>query len=223
MTTIEKIVSLMEKKQISARQLEIAASLSNASVQAWKSGKAKPSAEALTKIADYFNISVDYLLGRTDAPQTNKLQEVPIDTILPGAVPATEYQLYRAPIIGSVRAGFGSVASEDILGYDYLTSHDLVGHDLDEFFFLRVKGDSMEPELHENDRLLVHRQSSVDNDSLAVVIVDNEEGTVKNIKYGKSWIQLSSINPDYPPRVFEGQDVTRVSVIGLVKKIVRLC
>lgn len=221
MNTLEKICNLFSSTGKSATSLEKEIGLKRGSIGNWKLKRANPAAEALAKIADYFHTSVDYLLGRTDNP--NPPLEAPIQTILPDAIPATEYQLYKAPIIGNVRAGFGGIAAEDILGYDYLTSNDLIGHDLEEFFFLRVKGDSMEPELHEGDRLLVRRQNTIDNNSLAVVIVDNEEGTVKNIKYGKNWIQLSSINPDYPPRVFEGQEVTKVNIIGLVKKIIRLC
>ncbi|MDL2224645.1 helix-turn-helix domain-containing protein [Eubacteriales bacterium OttesenSCG-928-M02] len=40
----------------------------NSTATSWKNG-AKPSAEAVTKLANYFNVSTDYLLGRTDAPQ----------------------------------------------------------------------------------------------------------------------------------------------------------
>ena len=225
MDTIDKIFQLMEQHKITANALSVALGLKNNVVfTQWKNRKSKPSADALLKIADYFNVSVDYLLGRTDDPRipfpgNNAL---PHDYLPKGAVSATEYDLHRVPIIGSVRAGFGSVAEEDITGYDYITSHDLDGHQLSDFFFLTVKGDSMEPELHAGDRLLIRRQASVDSGALAVVMIDNEEGTVKRIKYGRSWIELISINPDYPPRIFENKDVMRITVIGLVTKAVRL-
>ena len=65
---IQKIIELMDSRNLSAHKFETEAGLANASVQAWKNGKSKPSADALTKIADYFHVSVDYLLGRTDVP-----------------------------------------------------------------------------------------------------------------------------------------------------------
>lgn len=60
--TIKRIIDLMDSAGLNARQFEIQVGLANASVQAWKNGKAKPSVEAVKKIAEYFNVSTDYLL-----------------------------------------------------------------------------------------------------------------------------------------------------------------
>ncbi len=62
METIKRIIALMNKNSISAHKLEVSAGLSISSVQSWKNGKAKPSVEAIKKIAEYFNVSTDYLL-----------------------------------------------------------------------------------------------------------------------------------------------------------------
>ena len=63
MFVLEKIMQLMQEKKLSARQFEIQTQIAAASIQAWKSGKAKPSLDAVIKIAQYFNVSTDYLLG----------------------------------------------------------------------------------------------------------------------------------------------------------------
>lgn len=68
MTTIERILNLMSQRNISAYQLEKTLGLSNASIQAWRNGRSKPSTDALSKLADYFDVTVDYLLCRTDDP-----------------------------------------------------------------------------------------------------------------------------------------------------------
>ncbi|RBR46505.1 cro/CI family transcriptional regulator [Enterococcus faecalis] len=49
---------------MSIRQLEITLGYSNGYFSKWK--KVSPNSEGLQKVADYFNVSVDYLLGRTD-------------------------------------------------------------------------------------------------------------------------------------------------------------
>lgn len=69
MEIIDRIFQLMNNKNLTANTLEVKAKLSNASILAWKKGKAKPSAEALCKIADYFGVSVDYLMGRETPSQ----------------------------------------------------------------------------------------------------------------------------------------------------------
>ena len=68
MTVIEKILDLMTESNITASKLTREIPLTNGLITQWKQGKQKPSLEAVNKIADYFDCSVDYLLGRTDNP-----------------------------------------------------------------------------------------------------------------------------------------------------------
>lgn len=120
------------------------------------------------------------------------------------------------PVVGTVRAGFGGLAFESDMGSESVGKRSLLGHDIHDFFYLRVKGDSMEPRLFEGDLVLVRRQSSVDSGSYAVVTIDDEEGVIKIVEYDKTSITLISQNHNYPPRVFRGEDVTRIRVIGKV-------
>lgn len=62
MSTIEKILDLISKNNISARELCIELDISVSSITDWKNGRAKPSAEAIVKISNYFNVTTDYLL-----------------------------------------------------------------------------------------------------------------------------------------------------------------
>lgn len=55
----------MEKRNISNKQLADAIGVSPGNVSDWKSGRSKPSAEVLVKIAKFLNVSVDYLLGNS--------------------------------------------------------------------------------------------------------------------------------------------------------------
>ena len=74
----------------------------------------------------------------------------------------------------------------------------------------------MFPMLLENDLVLIRIQSSVDNNSYAVVTVDEEAGVIKKVIYGPGWIELHSENPTYPVRRFIGEDIQRIRVIGLL-------
>ena len=66
MNTVERILDLMEKTKTTDIMLIKSIGLSNGQVGKWRNGTAKPSAENIKKLADYFNVSTDYLLGRTD-------------------------------------------------------------------------------------------------------------------------------------------------------------
>lgn len=73
MNTYEIIKELAKEKKISIRQLEIDLGFSNGYFSKWK--KVSPNSEGLQKVADYFNVSVDYLLGRTEKKHYYDLTE----------------------------------------------------------------------------------------------------------------------------------------------------
>ena len=69
MSVINRIMALLEERQISARKLTMDLKLANSCVSEWKKGKAKPSIDAIVKIANYFGVTTDYLLIGGEMPQ----------------------------------------------------------------------------------------------------------------------------------------------------------
>ena len=69
MTTLERILSLINQNNLNAAQFLREAKLNSSSINDWKKGKANPSYGALVKIANYFNVSVEYLECKTDNPK----------------------------------------------------------------------------------------------------------------------------------------------------------
>lgn len=67
MNLYERIKELAKSKNISIRQLEENLGLANATIRRW--GTQNPGADKLTKVADFFHVSVDYLLGKEDVPR----------------------------------------------------------------------------------------------------------------------------------------------------------
>ncbi len=70
MTTNELIFNLISSKKLSIAEVAKSTKISPVLFTQWKAGRQKPSTEALSKLADYFNVSVDYLLGRTENKET---------------------------------------------------------------------------------------------------------------------------------------------------------
>lgn len=125
-------------------------------------------------------------------------------------------RIYSVPVFDSVSAGFGAYA--DSCAVDYRPTYISNPSDFENYLWINVKGNSMYPKIEDGDRILVHRQDSVDNGSVAVVMID-DEAVVKKVKYGKNWVELHSFNPDYPVRRFEDEDLLRLRVVGLVKEV----
>lgn len=168
-------------------------------VSTWEKGIKIPRMPIITRIATLFEIPKSQLIDDDSDKKHNTVVHI--------------------PLVGRVAAGQGCLAEDDYDGYEAVPA-DILTPD-EKYIFLNVKGDSMSPKIEEGDRLLVQLQPSVDSGSFAVVVIDDEDGVVKKVCYTADRIELISENPYYPPRIFEGPDVTRVRVVGMVKYVFR--
>lgn len=64
MVNINNLFLLMTEKGISAKQLSSETGISTGNISDWKSGRSMPTANKLDTLANYLNVSVDYLLDR---------------------------------------------------------------------------------------------------------------------------------------------------------------
>jgi len=72
----ENIFYLLKANNVSQYQLAKTIGVSAGNVTDWKSGKAKPSSEAIINIARFFNVSTDYLLGLDDSTSSAINQDI---------------------------------------------------------------------------------------------------------------------------------------------------
>lgn len=179
----------------------------------WLGGRAKSYQKYLPQIAEYYGVSLDWLSGNSD------IKEKPL-TI---GEELSDMSLVRFPVVGSIAAGYGCVAVEEYTGdYTYFSASELSA-DPEEYFVLRIKGNSMYPKLLENDYVLVQKKSRVENGKIAVVIYDGEEATAKIISYNQdeNWLELIPINPEYQARCIKGLDLELCCILGEVVKLQR--
>ena len=74
--TVERIVSVMKSKKITALQFAADLKLNRVVVSDWKSGKSKSYLKHINAIADYLDTPVEYLLGREDLPPENTASQL---------------------------------------------------------------------------------------------------------------------------------------------------
>lgn len=180
-------------------------SISSGAVSEWKKGRI-PQNATLLKLAQYFGVSVDYLLGKTNMKND-----------IPEAIPVGD--LISLKIIASVRAGYGGTAVAEWFGEkENVPTFMIKGYPPEECVILKVKGDSMYPRLLDGDLIIVHVQASVDPGDTAVVIYNDDEGTVKKVNYvhGEDWVELIPSNPEYPIKRIEGENLEHCRVYGKV-------
>lgn len=121
------------------------------------------------------------------------------------------------PVLGTVQAGIPLDAIEEILDYEEL--HPSMVEHGEEYFALQVKGNSMEPRMREGDVVIVRKQSDVDHDDIAIVLVNGEEATIKRVIKSEAGIMLAPNNPAYEPKFYSNKEIAELPVTILGKVV----
>lgn len=133
------------------------------------------------------------------------------------AIPLPQTNVFMRPVYDSISAGFGVIAQD--VPVEYMPTYITCPSEQDKYIWINVHGDSMSPLIDDGSKILIKKQTSVDSGQIAAVLVDDEEAVVKKVLYNDNTVELHSVNPYYPPRVFKNNDVTRVQILGLVKEV----
>ena len=195
----QRLKELRKLNGLSQAALSSLLGVTQQAVGKWETGRSPPDPQTLARVAAYFKVSTDYLLGCAPA-------------LITSAVAAADGPSeFPIPIIGTVRAGFGAFAFEEDYGEEYARVKDPGS-----YFYLLVKGDSMEPRISDGDLALVHRQPTLENGDLGVVIFGEGEGTlIFFLRRGKSIILLP-FNIVYAAQIIMGEDLEHLYIAGKV-------
>ena len=175
-------------------------------IQKWESGVSEPTLKKAHAIADLFGVDINDLTGSNIEDAETKLP--------PDAIPYAPTQ--RIPILGRISAGLPLYADEQIEGYTY-TDLNHGG----EYFALRVHGDSMDAlGIKEGYLVIVRRQDYVDNGTICVVLVGDNEATMKRFYQDGDTVTLmpQSTNPKHMPQIYNLKH-TPIHIIGKVVKV----
>ena len=198
---------LCKKSGVSPNKACIDCEISRTSVAKWKKG-ATPNGATVAKIADYFGVTTDFLLT---GEQTEKAPSP-----IPGAERIDVSKYHDIPILGRIPAGLPLYAEQNIEGY---TLTDLNGGA--EYFALRVSGDSMNAiGINDGYLIIVRRQDEVENGEVAVVMVGDDDATVKRFYATNNTVTLmpQSTNPQHTPQIYDTKK-TKIKILGKVVKV----
>lgn len=163
----------------------------------WERGETKIDSASLAKLSEILEVSIDYLVGKTNSPGNKYI---------------------RIPVLGRVAAGIPIDAIEEIIDWEDISATAATDG---EYFGLVIKGRSMEPKISDGDTVIVRKQPDVRDGEIAVVLVNGDEGTVKRIKKGPHGVTLISSNPAYDPMFFTNEEIEQlpVQILGRVVEL----
>ena len=215
MDLLTRIFELVDEAHMEQKQFASILGTTDKTVSAWRTGRSKSYTKYLPQIADALGTTTEYLLTGNGPKQKRAVSES--DTALPKGTERIDLgTFHRIPILGRISAGLPLYAEQHIEGY---TLTDLNGGA--EYFALRVSGDSMNAaRIQDGDILIVRRQEEVENGEVAVVMVGDEDATVKRFYATGSTVTLmpQSTNPTHQPQIYD-TTTTLIRVIGKVVEV----
>lgn len=185
------------RKEDNLTQKDLAAKLGLAfsTISMYERGIREPDFETTEAIADYFNVSMDFLLGKSQ-------NTAPMGNIIP--IP----QLNRIPLLGTIACGTPILATENLDG------EVSIPDDIKADFALRCSGDSMiDARILDGDIVYIRQQPTVNNGEIAAVLI-GDEATLKKVFISEGTITLLACNSNYQPFVYSGEKLNEIRILG---------
>lgn len=201
-------------------------SISQSLINKYLKGKAFARQKNIYILCKILNVDEAWIMG-FDVPMKRTPDEIRNDDVKVDKLgnPVTEI-----PIVGIVKAGYDYLAQENWIG---TVDIDKKLAESGEFFALKLRGDSMVPFFFENDIVIFRKQNDCENNQLAVVIVNGNEGTFKKVKkIDDGSIKLipynRTLNPEtgepyYEDKTFSKEEIEKlpVTIAGVFQELRR--
>ncbi|MDD4851124.1 MAG: XRE family transcriptional regulator [Gemmiger sp.] len=199
----DRLKQARKLKKLSQAEVSRLLGVTQQAVGKWETGRSTPDPPTIAKLAAMLDTTADALLG---------LQNPGPETQAAGQRFFGGYPQCPIPVVGTVRAGYGALAFEEDYGTEYAQVKDPQS-----YFYLVVKGDSMEPRISDGDLALVHRQNTLENGDLGVLVYGADgEGTLKKYIQRGNAVVLHPFNPDYEEMVIKGEELDYLYIAGKV-------
>lgn len=205
-----RLKSLREEKGLSQQEMASYIGKSKSSVNMYERGEREPGIEVLESYADFFNVDMNYLIGKSAVK--NRYSPTPeAENIIP--MP----KMKKIPLVGSIACGTPILAVENI--EDEVDIPEEIHAD----FALRCKGDSMiGADIRDGDVVYIRQQDEVNPGQIAAVLVE-DEATLKRFYYDEKAgiVTLMAENPSVAPIVYQGETLNHIRVLGLAVGLTR--
>lgn len=196
MLLADNINRLMTSENISNVQLGTELGISDETIRSWRKGTKVPTVDKLLKLAEYFNVSLDSLIGK------------PIDT----------EQTVELPVIGAINAGTFTIENEEDWQGEFrsVSLRALKGRPKSECVLLEVVGESMIPLVYPDEIVVVHRQPTAVNGNIVVAYDENEGGyTLKRFAQYKDEVKLIPANSNFKEYVYSNPSWQQLKIWGV--------
>ena len=204
---MENLKKLRKKNNVTLQKLADFLHTGTSTISQYETGKREASFDTVSKIANYFGVSIGYLLGQEENLEPTTFKR----------------NIIKVPVYGEIPAGIPIEMIEDTFIEDYEEIDASLGRGGSQFFGLKVKGNSMYPEFKSGDTIIFKQQDSCENGDFCAVSINHTECTFKKVLKKENGLTLMPLNPEYEPMFFTKKEVSTlpITILGVVKEVRR--
>lgn len=195
---VELVKKMTAEQNMSMSELARRVGIAKSAISRYFNGTRELPLNRIGDFASALHTSPNFLLGMEEEPP--------------------KPQGIKIPVLGTVAAGIPISAVEDILDYEEIPQS---WQNQGEFFGLRIKGDSMKPDINNGDTVIVKQQSTANNGEVVIALVNGDDATCKKFEKLDNGIMLISNNSEYSPMYFSNEEVITKPVV-IIGKVVEL-
>lgn len=192
-------------------------------ISSYLSGVCKAKQDKLDIIARTLDVSEAWLMGYdVDMDREWFEEKEPSEISIDNArYIETTTKTVKIPILGKVPAGIPIEAIEDIIGYEEIPASML--KDGNNYFSLKIDGDSMYPDYKTGDIIIIRQQNDCNSGDDCVVMVNGDDATFKRVVKQEKSIILKPLNNNYEPYYFDEYEIMTkpVKIIGVAVEVRR--
>ena len=188
-TFAERLRELRNEKKMTMKDLADKLSLTEQAISMYERNERRPNFEKLEEIADFFNIDMNYLLGKSIIKNsyTHEFGEITLDKLI-----------RKIPLYDLISCGTGGFVDDNIIDYVSLPASMFSARK--EYFAQYAKGDSMiNANINDGDLVIFEKTSSVTNGMIGCFCIDDNTATCKRLSMTNGQIILLPENPSYNP------------------------
>lgn len=234
---MNRIKLLREELGLSQAEFANKIGLTQQSISLYEKEERKPSQDVLEALSDFFNVSIDYLLGKSESrsPEHIKLSDEDVrfmngikkldenekkiirntmDYLMGVNTVYQRNNTFMCPVYGQISAGQPNWAEECLEGYLPIDPNLMGIINPEECFFLRINGESMNQLIRNGAYALIRKQDTVENGEIAAVLVNGFDATLKKFTQQGDLIILEPCSDDtsFKTQVYTAE--TQIRILG---------
>ena len=205
-TFAERLRELRNEKKMTMKDLADKLSLTEQAISMYERNERRPNFEKLEEIADFFNIDMNYLLGKSIIKNSyaHEFREITIDKLI-----------RKIPLYDFISCGEGGFVDDNIIDFVSLPASMFSARK--EYFAQYAKGDSMiNANINNGDLVIFEKTSSVTNGMIGCFCIDDNTATCKRLSISNDQIILLPENPSYSPIIVSVESFKCIGKLAFV-------